>query len=236
MIDGTAGGRVAFVAGATGYTGREVVRVLVERGIDAVAHVRPDSPRLEEWRGRFTALGARIDTTPWQEAALRASLDTLAPHVVFALLGTTARRAHREGGGADYLSVDYGLTALLLRATPPDTRFVYLSSIGVRTGTSNPYLSVRWRMESELRASGRPFTIVRPSFISGPDREEPRPAERLAATVADAMLRVAGALGARRLRARYASIDAATLARGLVRCAFEPTCAGRILYTEELRD
>ena len=40
----------AFVAGATGFTGREVVRLLVERGVPAVAHVRPDSPRLEEWK------------------------------------------------------------------------------------------------------------------------------------------------------------------------------------------
>src|SRR5215208_1501420 len=64
----------AFVAGATGYTGREVVRQLVERGVRAVAHVRPDSPRLAEWRERFAELGAEVDATPWEEPAMRASL------------------------------------------------------------------------------------------------------------------------------------------------------------------
>ena len=34
---------IAFVAGATGYTGREVVRLLAERGVRTLAHVRPDS-------------------------------------------------------------------------------------------------------------------------------------------------------------------------------------------------
>ena len=34
-----------FVVGATGYTGREVVRLLREKRIPTVAHVRPDSPR-----------------------------------------------------------------------------------------------------------------------------------------------------------------------------------------------
>ena len=49
--------RVAFVAGATGYTGVQVVRQLaaLERTppLRVVAHVRPDSTRLAEWRTRF---------------------------------------------------------------------------------------------------------------------------------------------------------------------------------------
>ena len=52
--------QIAFVAGATGYTGREVVRVLLERGVRTVAHVRPDSPHVDEWRSRFEAQGAAV--------------------------------------------------------------------------------------------------------------------------------------------------------------------------------
>jgi uncharacterized protein YbjT (DUF2867 family) len=88
----------AFVAGATGYVGREVVRVLAqERSIPTAAHVRRDSPRLAEWRDRVAAAGASIDTTEWAEPAMTETLVRLRPTLVFALLGTTrARRASRR--------------------------------------------------------------------------------------------------------------------------------------------
>lgn len=228
----------AFVAGATGYTGRAVVAELRGRGLRAVAHVRPDSPQLATWRERFEALGAEVDATPWDEAALAERLRALAPTSVFALLGTTARRARREGLGDPYERIDYGLSALLLRATLASgarPRFVYLSSMGVQPSSKTPYLRARAKLEAELRASGLPFTIARPSFITGPDRDQTRPGERVGAAVGDALLGLAGALGARGLRARYRSTDAATLARGLVALAHDPTWAGRVAEGDDLR-
>ena len=62
-----------FVAGATGYVGHAVARAARGAGLAVTAHVRPDSRRLEEWRSRFTALGADVDTTPWELAAMTAS-------------------------------------------------------------------------------------------------------------------------------------------------------------------
>src|SRR5262249_42564866 len=83
----------AFVAGATGYTGREVVRVLVGGGVRTVAHVRPDSRNLDRVVREITADGAESDSTPWDESALTATLSRIQPDVVFALLGTTRTRA-----------------------------------------------------------------------------------------------------------------------------------------------
>jgi len=98
-VDDRAGGdgRVAFVAGATGFTGREVVRLLAERGVPTVAHVRPDSPRLEEWKKRFSAVGAEVDATAWDEAAMLETMSRVRPATVFALLGTTRARMHAAG-------------------------------------------------------------------------------------------------------------------------------------------
>ena len=59
--------------------------------------------------------------------------------------------------------------------------------------------------------------------------------ERVGAVVADASLGLLGALGARRLRDRLGSIDAAALAAGLWRAAQDPTCAGRVLDSADLR-
>lgn len=220
---------IAFVAGATGLTGRFVVESLARRGAVAVAHVRPDSPLLAEHRARFEALGARVDVTPWDEEAMTATLERWQPRAVFGLLGTTrgrARRAGREGrdpAAESYDAVDYGLTALLLRAArrlEPPPRFVYLSSTGVTEGTANAYLAARARLERELRESGLPHVIARPSFIVG-EREPERRWEGVAARLGDGALAVAGALGAARFRDRYRSIDAATLAGALVGLALE---------------
>ncbi len=231
----------AFVAGATGYTGREVVRVLRESGVSTVAHVRPDSPRLAEWRARFGALGAEIDTTPWDAPAMATTLARVQPAIVFALLGTTRRRARaaaERGAAESYASVDLGLTRLLLDAAVASgarPRFVYLSAAGVREGTRNAYLDARARVERALRASGLPFVIARPSFVTGPDRDEPRPLERSAAIAADAALGLAARLGARRLAARWRSTTGAALAAALVRLALDPAAEGRVAEADALR-
>jgi len=276
---------VAFVAGATGYTGREVVRELRARGIETIAHVRPDSLALTRWRGEFEALGARVDTTPWDEAAMRATFDAFRPTLVFALIGTTRARAARAAKSSarsaavsaapsaaisaarsaamfaarsaaisaarsaamfaarstepdSYETVDYALSSLLIRvaaAAVPAARLVYLSAAGTRTGTRNPYLAVRVRVERELVESGLAFTIARPAFVSGSDRLESRPAERVGAIVGDAALALLGALGARQFQRRWSSITGTELARGLVRTALDPHAVSRTLTGEDLR-
>ncbi len=232
---------LAFVAGATGYTGREVVRALRARGVDTVAHVRPDSSRLAEWRDRFATLGARTDTTPWEAQALTETLTRLRPDVVFALLGTTrARAARAAGAGRDegYEAVDYGLTMLLYHAASRagiQPRFVYLSSAGVREQGGNAYLQARARVERALRDGPLPWIAARPSFITGPDRDEVRPGERVGAVVVDGLLGIVGLLGGRRLRDRYRSTTNAVLAQALVRLAFEADAVDRVVESEDLR-
>ncbi|WP_428261924.1 NAD(P)H-binding protein [Haliangium sp.] len=232
---------IAFVAGATGYTGREVVAALVERGVRAVAHVRPDSPRLEAWRDRLGGLGAEVDITPWTPADMQARLGALVPSHVFALLGTTRKRgrmAAREGREESYESVDYGLAKLLMDAavaTGAGPRFVYLSSAGVSARASGAYMQARWRAEEALRGCGLPYLIARPSFITGSDRDEDRPGERVGAAVSDGLLAVAGLLGARRLRARYRSTSNQVLARALVARALDATTEAVVLESEDLR-
>ena len=232
--------QIAFVAGATGYTGREVVRELVGRGVRTVAHVRPDSARVEDWRDRFEASGAAVDTTPWGDAEMTLALSSLQPTHVFSLLGTTRARRRESatrGTAESYESIDYGLTAILIRAAVASgskPRFVYLSSLGVREHTSNPYLVARWRAEGLLRVSGLPYTIARPSLITGPGRDESRPLERVAAGMANAIAGVARVVGARRLAGSVRSLTGPELAAGLVRVAFDAAAENATLGSEEL--
>ena len=232
-----------FVAGATGYTGRNLVELAVERpGLRVNAHVRPDSSRLTQWRDRFGVRGARVDTTAWDEEPMSERMRELAPEVVYALLGTTKKRAKaaaEEGVDAGYEEVDYGLTVLLMRACVAAghrPRFVYLSSMGVKEGVKNEYLAVRARVEKELSESGLPYVIARPSFISGEDREESRPGERIASKLGDGLLKTAGALGLSKLRDRYASMTGEELARALLRLGTRPDHEDEIIEADRLRE
>jgi uncharacterized protein YbjT (DUF2867 family) len=235
----------AFVAGATGYTGREIVRALRAQGARAVAHVRPDSPRVDEWRARYAELGAETDTTPWDAPAMTLTFERLRPGVIFAALGTTKKRASKvasQGGDAEqesYEAVDYGLTSILLRAAVKAghrPRFVYLSSMGVSDSARGAYFEVRARLERELRASGLPYTIARPSFITGAtEREEARPLEKIGAGAVTAFLDAAAVLGAKRIRDRYASIDPKDLAASMVKHGLDPASEADVLEADALR-
>lgn len=207
---------IAFVAGATGLTGRSVVEHLRAREANTHAHVRPDSSQLERWRARFSAQGATVDTTAWALDAMTSTFARVRPTHVFALLGTTKKRMRGDGG--DYRAIDYGLTALLidaLLAAEVPARFVYLSSAGVNPETSNAYLKARADLEAKLKASGLPWVIARPSFILG-DRDDDRPLESVGAAIADGLLSVGKLLGMRKTAARYQSTPAPVLAHALV--------------------
>ena len=226
---------LAFVAGATGYTGTALVSCLRTQGVSAVAHVRPDSSKLAAFRTRFEAEGAEVDTTPWDLAAMTHTLRARAPTHVFALLGTTRRRGAQDHN-ATYATVDYGLTKLLLDACVASghrPRFVYLSSMGVGPKARGAYLSVRHKLETELAASGLPFTVVRPAIITGADRGETRFGERAAAVVTDGIFSALDVFGAG-LAHRFGSMTGAQLAAALARAAFDPAYEGRTLEREGL--
>ena len=231
----------AFITGATGYTGSALVRTLVGAGVGAVAHVRPDSPKLNFWHGQFRDVGAELDATAWTQAAMEETLRLRQPDLVFALLGTTQKRSRAvrsTGGDASYEAVDYQLTHLLLRAclkSSPNARFIYLSSMGVHAASRSSYMKVRWRMEQELLASGISCTIARPSFISGPDRREERPMERAGAAATDLALELVSLLGFRRTKHRYRSTNATDLAIALARHATQPTAPQQIVEADSLR-
>jgi len=215
----------AFVAGATGYTGREVARLLGEQNIETYMHVRPDSSQLERWKGYAEEAGVHLDTTPWRAQAFDERFKELQPTHVFGLLGTTkarAKRVGRLGGDASlntYETVEYGLTMELLSAgqkMSSQPRFVYLSSAGSGPKAKGDYLKVRHRIEEALRESYDNFVSIRPSFITGEGRDDARPMERVGAGLSDVLLSTIGLIGAGRLRDRYRSITNTELARAVI--------------------
>ncbi len=237
------GKHTAFVAGASGYTGRNIVQTLQGRGFETIAHIRPDSSRLEHWRAEFGACQARVDTTAWELDALIETLRREEPSLIFSVLGTTrdrARASRKQGKDPreeSYQAVDYGLTRMLIQATKeaqPSARFIYLSAIGAKPNTRTAYMRARWQAEEELRGSGLSYTIVRPAFISGPDRRESRPLERIGTFLFDGILALIALFGGRRVRQRYRSISGPGLAEAMVDLALDPEWGGCVAEREHL--
>jgi uncharacterized protein YbjT (DUF2867 family) len=215
----------AFVLGATGFVGREVVRQLCVRGATTIAHVRPDSKSLDDWRRRFGELGASVDTTPWRVDALADRLRGAAPAQLYILIGTTRSRAKADAvGGNIYEAVDLGLTRIAVDAAVAGgqrPRLVFLSSIGASPSARSAYLAARGRAEQVVTDAGLPWVIARPSLIIG-DRDDVRAGERSAAMIADGLLAVAGVLGGKQLRARYRSTTPDILGSALIRLGEAP--------------
>ncbi len=228
-----------FVAGATGYVGQALVREARGRGIAVSAHVRPDSPSREAASERFLALGASVESVAWEGDALAAALARSRPTHVLFLVGTTFRRIVADRSrGTSYASVDLALLERMLAAVrglehPP--RFVYLSSMGAGPRARGRYLLTRTRAEEAVLASGLPYTIARPPIITGPDREESRPMERLAGVVVSACARAGGLVLGAAFRDRWRPTDASELAHALVQAALAHTTIDRVLLAEELR-
>ncbi len=232
--------RTAFVTGATGFTGREVVRQLRERGLRTIAHIRPRSGSAQRWADTFREWGAEVVEIPWEPEPMRAALEAARPDLVFALIGTTRAQAREEALAADdiYDAVDFRLNALLVDAVVAAgsrARFVYLSSLGANAASRNDYLAARGRTEEAIERSGLPFTIARPSVISGEGRDRPRPLEHAASVATNAILGVARRLGARRLYDRYRSIDNVALGRALTSAALDPASSAKVLLGEDLQ-
>jgi uncharacterized protein YbjT (DUF2867 family) len=230
----------ALVFGATGYTGLNVVKELVRRGHSVVAHLRPGSASGEAWSQRFSELGASAAPALWDAASIGRVVAVAEPQVVFVLIGTTRKRAAAEGLRAKdiYDEVDRALSVMALEAVreyAPLARFVYLSAVGVKPESQVAYIKARARVEAQLRDSGIGFTIARPSFITGPDREEERRLERVFAGAADAVLGLTSLFGLRSLREAYASMSGPELARALVEAALDERCRNVVLGVGELK-
>ena len=215
----------AFVLGATGFVGREVVRQLCVRGTKCTAHIRPDSKRLDEYRTKMSEQGAAVDTSPWKIAELAARFRELQPAQVYILIGTTRARAKLDAVQGDiYESIDLGLTHLAVEAAKQastTTRIVYLSSVGADANARSAYLKARGKAEDIVKKSGLPWAIARPSIITG-EREDTRFGESSAAFVGDGLLALAGIVGGKQVRARYRSTTPDVLASALIRIGESP--------------
>lgn len=220
---------LAYVAGATGITGREVVASLADRGVETLAHIRPDSPYVEEWIEYFRQVGSGVDRTAWDQELFSQRMVEVRPSLVFCLLGSSDRRIHGDGSVKanpfvdSYAAVDLGLTSMLVRACSSaggEMRFVLASAIDAREGSKDEFLSAKAKAEDMLIRSGLEYSIVRISAIANSDRGGRT---------------VEGHRGIWPFRHKTLPpepVEPRALAETLVEVALDPECASRIFETD----
>ena len=215
----------ALVIGASGYTGSSLVEHLSLQGFDVIAHIRPDSKSLEKKTDEFGKFeNVVVDTTPWQLDAFRKTLAAMKPDFIFSTLGTTrARKTDAVDPEKEtYHEVDYKLTVMVIGACVEEKlhpKFVYLSAVGVNSKSMSKYMQARFHLEEYLAMSGLDYTVARPSFVSGSDREESRPGERIATVLGDSLLTAASIIGFRGLKKKYSSMTGEELALAMIHLA-----------------
>jgi uncharacterized protein YbjT (DUF2867 family) len=148
-----------LVTGATGFVGSHLVKRLRQDGMKVRAVVRSPAKADE-----LTALG--VEVVPGNIADM-VSLEAAAKGciTIIHLVGII-----QEGRGYTFRSVHVDGTRNVLDAAKSAGvgHFIYQSAIGSREGAKSEYHQTKWEAEKLVKASGIPYTILRPSLIYGP--------------------------------------------------------------------
>lgn len=148
-----------FLTGASGFVGRHMLKRLLDEGHSVRALVR-DPARA----GEIAQSG--VDLVPG-DVVEGSGLDQAMPgcdavvHLVGIILEkgrNTFERVHHLGAR----NVVEAAKRARIR------RFIHMSALGVREDGVAAYQTTKWRGEEEVRRSGIPYVILRPSLIFGP--------------------------------------------------------------------
>lgn len=148
-----------LVTGGTGFVGKHLIHRMRKDGLPVRALVR--NPAKAAW---LRDLGVDVVSG---DIADKTSLEAAAAGVerVIHLVGIIQERP-----GATFQSVHVAGTQNLLEAAKITgvSHFLYQSALGTRPGAASAYHRTKWEAEERVRASGIPYTILRPSLIYGP--------------------------------------------------------------------
>jgi uncharacterized protein YbjT (DUF2867 family) len=148
-----------FLTGATGFVGKHMLKRLLDEGHRVRALVRDPGQAAAAVRDNVEFLAGDVVSGSGLDAAM-AGCDA-----VIHLVGIIA-----EKGANTFEAVHHLGTRNVVEAAKRAgvRRFIHMSALGVRPDGVAEYQTSKWKGEEEVRRSGIPFCILRPSLIFGP--------------------------------------------------------------------
>lgn len=156
-------GNFVFVTGGTGFIGRRAIALLKSRGHKIAAVAREGSQgKLPE--GCEIIVADALDRNTWQRH--------LKPfHTMVHLVGAPNRARAKA---IEFIDIDLRSTREAIRAAQNARvrQFVYVSAAQPAPAMES-YLMVREACETAIREAGLKATILRPWYVTGPERSWP---------------------------------------------------------------
>jgi uncharacterized protein YbjT (DUF2867 family)/ligand-binding SRPBCC domain-containing protein len=154
------------VAGGTGFVGGAIARELHGRGEKVVVI----SHRGEDARGGLPDnIEIRLADASTRDARLETALQGVDALVIALAFKNLPVEAPRKG--QTFARVDAGGTEHLVDAARAAgvKQVIYLSGAGAAPDAQRHWFRAKWRAEDAVRSSGMTWTIIRPTWIYGPD-------------------------------------------------------------------
>lgn len=148
-----------FLAGATGFVGRHLLKRLLDEGHSVRALVRdPQKAGELAHRGVELVFGDVVAGTGLDEGMHACDAVIHLVGIIIEKGSNTFERVHHLG------------TRNVVEAAKRAgiRRFVHMSALGVRADGVAAYQTTKWRGEEEVRHCGISYCILRPSLIFGP--------------------------------------------------------------------
>jgi uncharacterized protein YbjT (DUF2867 family) len=190
----------SIIAGSTGLIGGNIIKVLSNKKLSAIALTRRTIPNLPS---NITEMIIDFDTFE-KNGSLPACNN------VFICLGTTIKTAGSQENFRK-VDIDYCLSIAKKSKESGAETLSLISCIGANSSSKNFYLRTKGEVEESIQSLGfSTVNIFRPSFLVG-DRSEKRLAEKIAIKLAKIMdLFLIGTAS------KYRSVKAQSLAKTMV--------------------
>jgi len=154
-----------LVAGGTGFVGAGIVRELARRGKKVVVLTRSAENAKQRFPGFDIEYRQGDVTDPDSLQAALAGVDAIVGAQQF-----PNSPVENPGKGHTFAKVDAEGTENLVRAAKAAgvKRYVYLSGVGAAPDGRH-WFQAKWRAETAVRESGLAYTIIRPTWVYGPE-------------------------------------------------------------------
>lgn len=152
-----------LITGATGFVGREVLRQAHAGGHELRVLARQASSASA--RAAAGEWGAEVRAGNVLEPASLAGAAAGCDAVIH-LVGIISEVGRQTFENAHIRATENVLAAARAAGV---SRYVQMSALGTHAGAVSRYHQTKWAAEEAVRASGLPWTILRPSLIFGPE-------------------------------------------------------------------